>query len=117
MQQLAVDELAALAAATTARGGPPLLLLDVREAWELDLAKLTLPDAAMRHLPLSELAREPGRIAELDPAQPLVCVCHHGVRSAQVAAFLQRQGFAAVYNLAGGIDAWSLQVDGGVPRY
>ncbi|HEX7441134.1 MAG TPA: rhodanese-like domain-containing protein, partial [Caldimonas sp.] len=46
-----------------------------------------------------------------------VCICHHGARSAQVVAFLERQGFESVYNLAGGIDAWSLQVDPEVPRY
>jgi rhodanese-related sulfurtransferase len=59
----------------------------------------------------------PARLAELDPAQPVVCICHHGARSAQVVAFLERQGFDAVYNLAGGSDAWSLQVDSSVPRY
>jgi rhodanese-related sulfurtransferase len=62
-----------------------------------------------------------GRLDELDDtgtrAQPVVCICHHGMRSAQVVAFLERQGFEAVYNLAGGIDAWSEQVDAGVPRY
>ena len=57
------------------------------------------------------------RLAELDPAQPVVCICHHGARSAQVVAFLERQGFAAVYNLAGGVDAWSGEVDPAVPRY
>jgi len=48
---------------------------------------------------------------------PIVCICHHGVRSAQVVAFLDRLGFDSAYNLAGGIDAWSQLVDPGVPRY
>lgn len=116
MQRLSVGDLRALAAETSG-GGLPLVLLDVREAWELDLASLRLPGATLRHLPLSRLAAQPGELLQLDPAQPVVCVCHHGVRSAQVAAFLQRHGFDAVYNLEGGIDAWSLQVDRQVPRY
>ncbi len=56
-------------------------------------------------------------VDELDAARPVVCICHHGVRSAQVVAFLQRQGYPQVYNLAGGVDAWSTQVDPAVPRY
>ena len=59
----------------------------------------------------------PARLAELDPLQPVVCICHHGMRSAQVGAFLAHQGFESVYNLAGGIDAWSQQLDATVPRY
>ena len=56
--------------------------------------------------------------AELKPrAQPIVCICHHGARSAQVVAFLQQQGYDDVYNLAGGVDAWSALVDPSVPRY
>ena len=67
-----------------------------------------------RLVPMGELA---GRLGELDPAQPVVCVCHHGARSAQVVAFLERLGFESVYNLAGGIDAWSQDVDPKVARY
>jgi rhodanese-related sulfurtransferase len=59
----------------------------------------------------------PQRLDELAEVQPIVCICHHGMRSAQVVAFLQRQGHAQVYNLAGGVDAWSAQVDPAVPRY
>lgn len=109
MQSLAVSELAALCAAE-----PSTLLLDVREPWEVALAALTLPGCASRHIPIGRI---PASLGELDPARPIVCVCHHGVRSAQVAAFLARRGFAAVYNLDGGIDAWSRQVDPSVPRY
>ena len=69
---------------------------------------------ASRHIPLASI---PDMLDGLDPAQPIVCFCHHGVRSLQVVAFLERQGFESVYNLAGGIDAWSLQVDPRVPRY
>lgn len=90
------------------------LLLDVREPWEVDTAALALPGVATRHIPLSQL---PDRLDELDPSQSIVCICHHGVRSRQVVAFLERQGYESVYNLAGGIDAWSALVDPTVPRY
>jgi rhodanese-related sulfurtransferase len=90
------------------------LLLDVREPWEFTLAAIRIEGLRTLHIPMNEV---PGRLAELDAARPVVCICHHGMRSAQVVAFLERQGFDAVYNLAGGIDAWSEQVDAGVPRY
>ena len=113
MRELDVSELQPLAAQAAAAGAP-LLLLDVREPWEVELAALELPQAETRCIPMGSLVQ---RLAELDPAQPVVCVCHHGVRSAHVAHFLQRQGHASVYNLSGGIDAWSTQVDPAVARY
>jgi rhodanese-related sulfurtransferase len=59
----------------------------------------------------------PARLDELDRDRPIACLCHHGARSMQVAAFLAQQGFAHVANIAGGIDAWSAQVDATVPMY
>jgi rhodanese-related sulfurtransferase len=59
----------------------------------------------------------PGRLSELDPTQPVLSLCHHGMRSLQVAHFLERQGFEQVFNIAGGIDAWSREVDASVPLY
>ena len=109
MQQLPVDSLAAFC-----RDRPAALLLDVREPWECALAPLVVEGAATLCMPMAEV---PARLGELDAAKPLVCVCHHGVRSLQVAAFLERAGFEAVHNLAGGIDAWSREVDSAVPRY
>jgi rhodanese-related sulfurtransferase len=109
MQQVAVTEVHALAADPAG-----LLLLDVREPWEFALAAIRVPGATTLHVPMGHV---PGRLAELDPAQPVLCICHHGVRSAQVVAFLERAGFASVYNLAGGIDAWSMRVDPALPRY
>lgn len=96
------------------RGQPQVLLLDVREDWEVRLAAIQLPGATSQHIPMQQI---PSRLPELPQEQPIVCICHHGVRSAQVVAFLQRQGFDAVYNLAGGIDAWSLDVEPALPRY
>ncbi len=113
MQHIGAREFAALLSETPAAELP--LLLDVREAWEFERAALRADGLTTLNLPMSEIVQ---RIGELDPARPTVCLCHHGVRSAQVAAFLlQRQGFASVANFTGGIDAWSTEVDASVPRY
>jgi len=85
-------------------------LIDVREPAELAIATLT--DAV--HIPMLQIPR---RLGELDPQRPVVVMCHSGGRSRQVAAFLLANGFERVYNLAGGIDAWSTDVDPAVPRY
>jgi rhodanese-related sulfurtransferase len=92
----------------------PLQLLDVREPWEVALAALRIDGTAAIDIPMMQI---PLRLAELERSRPVVCICHHGARSAQVVAFLQMQGFDRVYNLAGGIDAWSIDVDPRVPRY
>ena len=113
MRELTGPDVVALAQAQAARA-TPLVLLDVREPWEVALAAIDLPGATMRWMPMREI---PARLGELDAAQPVLCFCHHGARSAQVVAFLERAGFASAYNLAGGIDAWSRDVDPGVPRY
>ena len=84
-------------------------VLDVRERWEYDLARI--PGAIL--IPLGELA---DRAGELDPDRPLVAYCHHGMRSLQALQYLQRVGFTDVAHLRGGIDAYS-QVDPSVPRY
>jgi rhodanese-related sulfurtransferase len=91
------------------RGDAPLIL-DVREPEEVEVAPF--PDAL--HIPMGEI---PARAGELEPGRETVVVCHHGIRSAQVAGYLASIGFARVLNLIGGIDAWSLSVDPAVPRY
>lgn len=91
-------------------GSDGWVLLDCRELVELSLARI---DGAV-HIPMGEI---PDRLAELDATRETVVFCHHGIRSAQVAAFLRQQGFACVRNMAGGIDAWSTQVDPSTPRY
>ena len=93
---------------------PQALLLDVREPWEIQLARLDVPGARSLHLPMMQV---PMRLSEIDRSQPVVCICHHGGRSAQVTMFLARQGFDQAYNLSGGINAWSILVDPAVPRY
>lgn len=87
-----------------------VVLLDVREPAELELAAL----AFATHIPMAQV---PARIAELDPGATIVVMCHGGARSRQVANYLAAQGFPTVFNLAGGIDAWALEVDGTIPRY
>jgi len=85
-------------------------LLDVRGPDEV--AQASLPGAV--HIPMSEIS---ARLTELDRATPIVVMCHHGVRSEMAGRFLLRNGFTDVAHLAGGIDAWSRQVDAAVPRY
>jgi rhodanese-related sulfurtransferase len=92
-----------------AQDNPPGLL-DVREPWEVHLAPM--PGAV--HIPMGEITR---RYKELDSALPWVCVCHHGMRSMQVAMFLQQRGFGDVINLTGGIDAYARQVDPSIAQY
>ncbi len=86
------------------------LLLDVREPWEHDKARI----AGSQLVPMREIQ---SRLAELDDEKDVVAICHHGGRSMQVAAFLEKNGFTKVHNLAGGIDAWSRTVDASVPLY
>lgn len=89
---------------------PRPLLLDVREPWEYEYC----------HIPDSELmpmASVPPRVHELPESGPLVCICHHGGRSMQVALFLESRGWGEVYNLSGGVDAWAQVVDSSMKRY
>jgi rhodanese-related sulfurtransferase len=90
--------------------GDDVLVLDVREPSEIFVA----PFPGATHIPMGEI---PARVSELDPEREIVVVCHHGVRSAQVAIYLARLGFEHVLNLSGGIDAWSEDADPTTPRY
>jgi len=90
--------------------GDDLVVLDVREPQEYAFARLPFT----RLIPLGDL---PGRLSELDSARDLVVHCRTGVRSAKAVELLQRAGFRKVWNLKGGIDAWSREVDPSVPRY
>lgn len=86
------------------------LLVDVREPWEHEIARI---EGAVL-IPMGEI---PARLNDFDPDREVVVVCHHGVRSAQIASLLASAGIKQVSNLAGGIDAWSREVDPSVPRY
>jgi rhodanese-related sulfurtransferase len=85
------------------------LLLDVREPWEFELARIE----SSVLIPMSQLE---GRFTELDPDAETIVICHHGNRSSYVAMALKRAGFESVFNLEGGLDAYS-SVDEAVPRY
>lgn len=88
----------------------PPLLLDVREDWEFAIASIE----GSQHIPMNHI---PERINELDPEQETVVICHHGMRSEQVAHYLEQNGFANVSNLSSGIDGWAREVDNRVPVY
>ena len=107
IQQIHPRELAA-----KRKAGEAVHLLDVRQQWEHETA--ALPDSQL--IPLDQLM---ARAAEIQPPEGalLVVYCHHGIRSLSAAAFLQQEGLANVASLAGGIDAWSQQIDPAVPRY
>ena len=94
--------------------GKPVIVLDVREPAELGVASVTPDGFVLQTIPMGEI---PARMAELDPEQPIACLCHHGGRSMRVAQFLAHHGFQHVANVTGGIDAWSIQRDASVPRY
>ena len=113
MHALPVTAVAACLQDCLARGLRPVVL-DVREPWEIATACIAPEGAALVTVPMQQI---PARLAEIDPNQPILALCHHGVRSQQVALFLDRQGYPEVYNIAGGIDAWSRQVDPTVPVY
>ncbi|HEX7081064.1 MAG TPA: rhodanese-like domain-containing protein [Gammaproteobacteria bacterium] len=91
-------------------GAGSIVLLDVREPAELEEA--AIPDA--RHIPMREV---PQRLDELPRDKPIVVFCKAGARSRRVAEFLAANGFEGVYNLEGGIDAWSRELDPNVRRY
>lgn len=95
------------------REGRVCRLVDVREADEWALVRLEHAE----HLPLSEIQHWLPRLAAEPGEVPLVVYCHHGVRSARVCALLAHHGVERVWNLAGGIEEWSLKVDRTLPRY
>jgi rhodanese-related sulfurtransferase len=98
----------------TSGSGIPVLL-DVREPWETQLAAApTPPDMEKMCMPMRAI---PARYPELDRSRPVVCLCHHGVRSMQVAHFLIHQGFQNIANVTGGIHAWATELDPSIPVY
>ena len=96
--------------ASSLEGNNPLVLVDVREDWELEICAI----AGAIHIPLGELA---DRAGELAPEKPVALLCHHGVRSRHAAILLEDYGFKDVFNVAGGIDVWALEIDPDMTRY
>jgi rhodanese-related sulfurtransferase len=105
-----VGEISALELKRRLDRGEAIVLLDVREPEEIAIA----PFPGALHVPIGDI---PARLGELDPDAEWVVVCHHCIRSAQVAMYLARMDFERVSNLSGGIDAWSLTADPSIPRY
>jgi rhodanese-related sulfurtransferase len=106
MKSLSVHELADWLADSSRT---PPRLLDVRETWEYQICRIEGSEL----LPIREVAQN---WQSLEQDQPVVCICHHGGRSAQVALFLERQGMTT-FNLSGGVDAWARQVDASMATY
>ena len=92
------------------QGNRDFMLVDVREPWELNIC--SMPDAIS--VPMRAI---PARYLELPKDQEIVVMCHHGVRSQQVANYLERQGFTRLNNLVGGINAWAHEIDPKMPTY
>lgn len=109
MQQLYPAQIAEWASQQAQRP----VLLDVREGWEVQTASAQPEGLDLLHMPMQTI---PARLHELDKTRPIACLCHHGGRSMQVASFLMQHGFEVV-NVAGGIHAWSTQVDPSIPVY
>ena len=101
----------ASAASEEASPSPDILLLDVREPWEVQIC--ALPNCL--HIPMGEL---PDRLHHaVRPDQHIVVVCHHGVRSLHVTRWMREQGYTRTQSLAGGVDAWSARIDPTLPVY
>jgi rhodanese-related sulfurtransferase len=90
--------------------GELLQLIDVREPWEFSTARIE----GAKLIPMGEIA---ARVGELDSGAETIVICHHGGRSLQIAAFLDRKGFSIVHNLTGGVDAWARSIDHSMPTY
>lgn len=104
--EIAPEELKALL-----DGNAGVEVLDVREPWEIEAASLV----GTTNIPMSDI---PSRFKEeLDPEKHIVVICHHGVRSMNVTAWLRQQGFSRTQSLRGGIDRWAREVDPKVPLY
>jgi rhodanese-related sulfurtransferase len=118
MPEIQLPEIDVQTLARKLKSGEAFVLLDVREDWELEQAKIT--DARLRTAPLSRLANE-GTDALPDEARSreaeIYVLCHHGNRSSQVTVWLAAQGWTNVFNVKRGIDEYAARVDEGVGYY
>ena len=94
------------------------VLLDVREPWEVQTASVKVDGFTLLCISMADIPARMAQLQEELPAdQPIACLCHHGMRSLQVANYLEKNGFTQVVNIHGGINAWSQQRDTSVPLY
>jgi rhodanese-related sulfurtransferase len=91
-----------------------VLLVDVRENWEFETAKVQAQGFELLHVPMQSV---PAHLGEMDKSRPIAVLCHHGSRSQHVATFLEQNGFEMLANISGGIHAWSQERDPTVPTY
>ncbi|GAA4421226.1 rhodanese-like domain-containing protein [Acidovorax lacteus] len=113
MDHVRPSELRDWFAAVAPNGATPVVL-DVREPWEWQTSSVKAEGFELVCIPMGSI---PSRLADIDPARPVACLCHHGARSLRVAVFLQQQGFGTVANITGGIEAWAQELDPALPRY
>ena len=98
--------------------GKPLVVLDVREAFEREIATIGLPATAHElPIPMNAITSRLDDLRAIADGRPVVVYCHHGIRSMTAARWLDAQGVAGLVNLDGGIDLWSARVDPSTPRY
>jgi len=94
------------------------IVLDVREPWEVETASVKPDGFTLLHIPMQLIPESIAELKEMHGTDhPIACLCHHGMRSQQVASYLAQHGFTAVVNLQGGIAAWAQQLDSSVPQY
>ena len=105
MKTITVEQLAALQPEWE-----KVVLLDVRDPWEVEICRL--PGSV--NIPMNDIAQ---RAQELDQEARTVVICHFGMRSLEVSAYLEASGFKDISNLEGGLDAWAERVDEDMPRY
>ena len=103
-------EITAQEAAQRLASGKGVLLVDVREPWEFEICRI----AGAQLMPMATI---PANLQALDTDDEVICYCHHGIRSMDVAVWLRNQGVEKARSLAGGIDRWSQEIDPKVPRY
>ncbi len=110
MRHFTATELWAYLQSVSKEKTPPPLLLDVREPWEFEHCRLA-------HSKLVPMRQIPDYATQLDPEQETVVICHHGIRSRQVAQYLESLGFTNLINLTGGVEAWANDIDPEMKRY
>lgn len=110
MRSVKPRELAELLASPVESKQDRPLLLDVREPWELAICRIEGSES----IPMQRI---PQSLGQIDRQRPIVCICHHGIRSFQVARFLEYQGFTRVINLEGGVAAWARDLDPAMATY
>ena len=105
MQSITAEQLATLLG-----NRDKVVLLDVRDPWEVEICRLS----GSLNIPMNEITE---KVNELDRDTRTVVICHFGMRSLEVGNYLESSGFSDIVNLEGGLDAWAERVDQDMPRY